>query len=117
MNGLLQNATVKATAQATGYTEDTVYKYLRDQEFVKEYEERRKQILNDSCRTLQAKMGRATDELINIIENKETKQQIKLNAIDMLFRHAYKQMEIVELIERIEALERGRECKEEWAGN
>lgn len=101
----MNNTTVTATAQATGISEDTIYKYLREPEFVKEYDELRKKMLEDSCHKLQAKMGRATDELIKIIEGKETSPQIRLNAIDMLFRHAYKQTELIDIITRLDTLE------------
>ena len=103
--GLLNNVTVTATSQATGICEDTIYKYLRDPEFVREYDAKRKEMLEDSCHTLQAKMSRATDELVKIIEDPDTKPQIRLNAIDMLLRHAYKQTELMDILTRLDALE------------
>lgn len=102
---LLNNVTVTAASKATGICEDTIYKYLRDPEFVREYDARRKAMLEDSCHTLQAKMSKAIDELVKIIENEETKPQIRLNAIDMLLRHAYKQTELVDILARLDALE------------
>ena len=45
------------------------------------------------------------DELVDILEDKEIKPQIRLNAVDMLLRHAYKQTELVDILTRIEALE------------
>lgn len=106
LQGLLNNVSVTATSKATGICEDTIYKYLRDPEFVKEYDEKRRELLKDSCYTLQTKMSSATDELIRIIEDPETKPQIKLNAIDMLYRHAYKQTEQLDILARLDALEK-----------
>jgi len=103
--GLLNNVTVTATSQATGISEDTIYKYLRDPEFIKEYDEKRREMLEESCHTLQAKMSMATDELVKIIEDPDTKPQIRLNAIDMLFRHSYRQTEQLEVLSRLDALE------------
>jgi hypothetical protein len=103
--GLLQNITVSATAKATGISEATIYKYLNDEEFCQEYEAKRRELLNDSCHTLQANMHMAVGELVSIIQDKSNKAQIRLNAIDMLLRHAYKQTELSDILDRLSALE------------
>ena len=40
--GLLANTTVTATASATGISEATIYRYLKDDGFKQEYEDRRR---------------------------------------------------------------------------
>ena len=105
MAGLLQNVTVSATAHATGISEVTIYKYLNEPEFKAEYEARLKGLIDDSCRTLQSNMNMAVNELIEIVKDKNNKAQIRLNAIDMLLRHAYKQTELVDILARLDALE------------
>ena len=102
---MLHNASVAATAKATGISEATIYKYLNDTEFKTEYEAKRKEMLADSCHTLQANMGQAINELVEIIEDKDIKQQIRLNANDMLLRHSYKQTEQLDILTRLDALE------------
>lgn len=103
--GLLANTTVRATAQATGISEATIYKYLKDEAFKQEYEDRRRAMLEDNCHTLQANMNKAINELVEIIDNKATSPQVRLNAIDMLLRHTYKQTEMVDILARLDALE------------
>lgn len=105
MTALLQNVSVSATSKATGISEATIYKYLKDVEFKEEYEAKRKEMMEDSCHTLQAKTGRAISELVEIIEDKEIKPQIRLNAIDMLLRHSYRMTEQFDILERLEKLE------------
>ena len=63
-------------------------------------------MMADNCHMLQASMNRAVTELVAIIEDPNTAPQVRLNAIDMLFRHTYKQTEIVDIMERLEALEK-----------
>lgn len=104
--GLLSNTTISATAKAIGISEATIYKYLKDEEFKQEYEEQRRAMLTDNCHVLQAHMRKAISELVEIIEDAETAPQVRLNAIDMLFRHAYKQTEIVDILDRLTALEK-----------
>ena len=104
--GLLANTTVRATSQAVGISEATIYRYLKDADFKQEYERKRREMMADNCHMLQASMNRAVTELVAIIEDDETAPQVRLNAIDMLLRHAYKQTEIVDILERLDALEK-----------
>ena len=103
--GLLANVTVSETARATGISESTIYRYLRDVEFRQEYEKKRIEMLKDNCHTLQANMNKAIYELVDIIGNDETSPQIRLNAIDMLLRHSYRLTEQCDILERLEKLE------------
>lgn len=105
LQGLLENKNVRETSKATGISEEVIYRHLADPEFSKEYDEKRMEMLRDSCHTLQRKMSRATDELVAIIEDPETNKQTKVYAIDMLFRHAYKQTEQLDILARLDALE------------
>ena len=105
MLALLNNTTIREAAKETGISESTAYEYLNDPEFITRYDEKRKELLTSSCHMLQAKMGRATEELIKIIEDPETATQTRLNAIDMLFRHAYRQTELMDILTRLEMLE------------
>lgn len=63
-------------------------------------------MMADNCHMLQANINRAVTELVAIIEDDETAPQVRLNAIDMLLRHAYKQTEIVDILERLDVLEK-----------
>ena len=78
---------------------------MKEPEFVAQYEAKRKEMIDDSCKTLQANMSMAVDELVEIIKDKGNKAQIRLNAIDTLLRHAYKQTELVDILARLDALE------------
>ena len=105
MLALLNNSTIGEAAREAKIAESTAYKYLNDPEFITQYDEKREELLTSSCHMLQAKMGRATEELIKIIEDPETATQTRLNAIDMLFRHAYKQTELMDILTRLDILE------------
>ena len=104
--GLLANTTVTATASATGISEATIYRYLKNDDFKREYEERRRDMLADNCHALQASMGKAIKELVAVIDDEDTSPQVRLNAIDMLLRHSYRLTEQVEIMERLEKLEK-----------
>lgn len=104
--GLLANTTVTATASATGISEATIYRYLKNDDFKLEYEERRRAMLADNCHALQAGMSKAIEELVAVIDDDDTSPQVRLNAIDMLLRHSYRLTEQIEIMERLDKLEK-----------
>lgn len=63
-------------------------------------------MLADNCHALQASMGKAIKELVAVIDDEDTSPQVRLNAIDMLLRHSYRLTEQVEIMERLEKLEK-----------
>lgn len=103
--GLLAHTTITATAEATGISEATIYRYLRNDEFKKEYDEKRRAMLADNCHRLQANMEKAVNELVAVIDDKSNSTQVRLNAIDMLLRHTYRLTEQVDILDRLEKLE------------
>lgn len=107
MIALLKYATVSEASRQTGIAPATIYRYLKDENFKKEYEDKRIEMIMDSCKALQAGMSSSITELKRIIEDKEQSAQVHLNAIDMLLRHSYRMTEQCDILARIEALERG----------
>ena len=105
LNGLLVNTTVRETSKAIGISEATIYRYLKEDGFKEEYEQRRRAMLEDNCHKLQASMAQAIDELIGVINDKEVGVQVKLNAIDMLLRHTQRLTDQIDIMNRIENLE------------
>lgn len=108
LNGLLINTTIRETANATGISEATIYRYLKDEDFKKEYENKRRAMLTDNCHRMQASMERAVNELVAVIDDKSNSAQVRLNAIDMLLRHTYRMTEQIDILDRLEKLEEMR---------
>lgn len=106
INGLLTNTTVRETAQAVGVSESTIYRHMKDEEFQREYRESRRAMLEDNCHKMQASMSQAIDKLINIINDDSIGNQVRLNAIDMLLRHTQRLTDQVDIMARIENLEK-----------
>lgn len=109
--GLLANATVTATAKATGISESTIYKYLRDEAFKEKYEAARLEMLEQSANSLQANIQKAVDAIVSIICADDTPLQVKLNASDMLLRNSFRFTEQVEILKRLDKLEQAQDEK------
>lgn len=106
IDGLLTNTTVRETAQAVGVSEATIYRHMKDEDFQRRYKERRRAMLEDNCHKMQASMSQAIDKLLNIINDDSIGNQVRLNAIDMLLRHTQRLTDQVDIMTRIENLEK-----------
>lgn len=51
-------------------------------------------------------MSKAIEELVAVIDDDDTSPQVRLNAIDMLLRHSYRLTEQIEIMERLDKLEK-----------
>ena len=111
--GLLANGTVAGTAKVTGISESTIFKYLRDENFKAKYAQAKFEMLKQSASTLQANIQKAVAAIVEIIEDLETPPQIKLNAADMLLRNNFKFTEQIEILRRLDELERLQKQQED----
>jgi ACT domain-containing protein len=96
----------KKAAKAAKISRETAYKYLKDSEFKAELDKRRSECLNDTVRFLQGKLTVCSEQLVRIIENEDTADQVKINAINTLFSNFKSMSETVEIIARLEEIER-----------
>lgn len=112
LKAMLEESTVTKAAKVAGISRNTAYKYLTEADFQAELNRRRGQCIGDAVRYLQGKLSKCSEELIKIIENPETADQVKINAINAAFS-AYKNLgeaaEIQERLAQIEAMLAGME--------
>lgn len=103
---LLQCGTVKEAYQKAGVSEATAYRWMRqDKKFREELQKRKTEMLNDVSITMQASFSDAVDELKKIIRKPDVSDQVKINAIDCLFRNARPITEQVDILNRLQAVE------------
>lgn len=106
LKAMLEESTISKAAKAAKISRETAYKYLKDLEFKAELDKRRSECLNDTVRFLQSKLTVCSEQLVRIIENEYTADQVKINAINTLFSNFKSMSETVEIIARLEEIER-----------
>lgn len=103
---LLRCGTVKEAYQKAGVSEATAYRWLReDKGFKEELQKRKTEMLNDVSITMQVGFSDAVNELLEIIRKPDASYQVKINAIDCLFRNARPIIEEVDILNRLQAVE------------
>lgn len=110
---LLTHMTMKEVVEDTGLSSSAIYRFLRSPSFKARYDEQRRELLKSNCRALQVSMSDAIDTLVRILNDPNNSAQVRLNAVDMLLRHCSKLTEQVEIMDRLDVLEKrvNEQCK------
>ena len=113
LKAMLEESTISKAADAANISRETAYKYLKDPAFKTELDKRRSECLNDTVRFLQSKLTLCSEQLVKIIENEETADQVKINAINTVFTNFKSMSETAEVITRLEQIEKLMEAEDE----
>lgn len=105
LKAMLEESTITKAAEKAGISRKTADNYLNNQDFQRELNKKKTECINDTVRFLQGKLSFCNETLIAIIENPETSQQVKINAINTIYTNCKSLMETSEVITRLEQLE------------
>ena len=94
-----------------GITESTAHKWLQNG-LAKEINNIRKSYIEENLKRLEYASIKATDNIIDILEDKECPKSIKLTASKTILDYTLKVREQTEIIERLENIE--KRINEEW---
>lgn len=111
---LLSSSTRIEAAANLGISTETLYKRMKKDTFKIRYQKAKDALVSDAIGSLQNRMNEAIDTVSEIMNNPENASQIRLNAADTILRYAIKLTETVEIVERIEALEKRTTYRKEY---
>ncbi len=107
LSALFKCSTVGEAIKDSGVAETTAYRWLReDTEFKRELQKRKTQALDEVSTQMQVGFSDAVRELLEIIKTDKVSAQVKINAIDCLFRNARPIMEEVDILNRLQDVEK-----------
>lgn len=108
LSALIQCQTIKEAYEKVGISHTTAYRWMNEnEEFKTALRKRKTDLLNDVSISMQMGFSDAVNELLQIIRNKDASDQVKINAIDCLFRNARPIIEEVEILSRLQKIEEG----------
>ena len=105
LSALLTNPTVREAAASVDVPETTAYNWLRNPDFVREYQQRKREAISEASSFLQSRISEATGIVCSIMRNEKVSPRTRLEACRTIFEYAYKAVEQEQIIQRIEALE------------
>lgn len=103
---LLSNSTVREAADVAGVSERTIYTRLKEKDFKASLEKARRELWKGHTQALQGQLGKAIDTIVEIMDGDDVPPQVRLNAASEIIRSGMKLTELVDVVERVDALER-----------
>ena len=101
---LLSTPTIRAAAAACGVSESVIYSRLKEPDFKDRYDRERREMLTQSAAALQTHLGAAIEAMGEIVSDKETNPQTRLNAAEAVIRNTLKLTERTDVLDRLERL-------------
>lgn len=108
LSALLTSSSIREASRICGLSESQIYERMRNPEFAKRYRDSRRELLTGCMAGLQASLGEAVNVISQIMRNEEVSPQIRLNACESILRNSMKLTEQIDIMERLEAIERAR---------
>lgn len=103
LTALLNSSTLSDAAKACGLSEATLYRYLQEKEFKKDYREARRQLVEYSINELQQASGDAVKTLKTNLSCGNP--SVEVRAAQIILDNAHKGIELMDVLERLEVLE------------
>ena len=91
--------------KVTGISKTKYYRLKNDPDFQKILTDRRSELIREAVLKMESYLSEDVEILQGIIRDQNTKNQVKVNAIQLLMSQLGQWKQITELIARIEALE------------
>lgn len=105
IEALLTSATARSAAAKLGINEQTIYRRKRETEFIRKYEETRRERTEMARNALQSTAHAAVETLAQIMTDKNAPAQTRVNASAEILRQNVKYTEMSDILEKIERLE------------
>lgn len=106
---LLESASIADAAKRCQLSQETLYRYLREKEFVANYREARRQIVENSISQLQRASGEAVETLRRNLSC--SNPQAEIRSAQIILDNALKGVELVDILERLEQIENAVETE------
>lgn len=100
---LLETSSIREAAEKSGLGEATIYRYLNDKDFLKEYRAARRQIVETSISRMQKASGEAVETLIKNLHCENP--SVENRAAQLIIENSVKAVETLDILERLEILE------------
>lgn len=100
---LLNSNSIREAAKASRLSEETLYRYLREPDFVSQYREARRQTVEAAISKLQSATGEAVDTLQRNLHCENP--AVEVRTAQIIYENSVKGVELIDIVERLERLE------------
>ncbi len=108
---LLAGSTVEQAAASARVNPVTVYRWLQQEDFRQQYQQARRQVVEQAASNIQQAATAAVSVMVSIMGDTDAAPSVRLRAAQGIYEQATRWVEVEDVQERLEALEaamRGR---------
>lgn len=105
LQALLTESTIAGATKKAGISRSTAYRYINDATFKTELTKAKAECISDTIRYLQGNLTACSEELMRIIKNPDTADQVRINAINTVFSNCKSLIDTCEVEERMRHIE------------
>lgn len=109
---LLQAGSIRKAAALVPCGVTTIRERLRNDDFRRQYDALKGELLQEAAGELSAKMGAAVERLSEIMDNAENSAAVRVQAAGELLRQGLKYVAVAEIERRVTALEAVQEVEQ-----
>jgi len=103
---LLLQRNVEEEARSNGVNPNTLLRWLKIPDFRDEYRRARREVVSQSVARLQQATGFATTAILKLMSDQNVSPAVRLRAAELVHSLSNKGIEMEDVLERVEALER-----------
>jgi len=107
---LLSHRSVEDAARAVDLNANTLLKWLKFPDFVKEYRTARREVVTQSVARLQQATGAAGTVMLKLMTDPNVPAAVRLRAAECVFDRAFKGVKLEDIEERVSELERAADA-------
>ena len=100
---LLETSSIREASQKSGIAEATIYRYLKDADFQKEYRTARRSLVETSISQIQKATAEAVETLQRNLHCENP--AVEVRCAQIIIEASVKGVELIDVIERLEVLE------------
>jgi len=109
---LLEQPSLSRAAEVAGIGKSTLFRYMQDDDFRKQYMAARRDAVSQAVGRLQRSMTRAVDALDEIVGDRQAPPYARIVAARAIITQAIKGVEVEDLLLRLEELEEADRVRE-----
>lgn len=105
VKALIEQGTIRSASEVLCCQERTIYERMKKESFKALYNQAKSDIVKTATTMLQGHLVTAINTLVEIMTDKETASQTRVNCAESIIRNTLKLTEASDILERLEELE------------
>ena len=104
IQALIEQGTIRGASAFLKCQERTIFERMKKESFKRQYNQAKAEIVKQATTKLQVNLSKAIDTLVEIMTDKDSAPQTRVNCAESIIRNTLKLVELVDIQEELERL-------------